>query len=113
MAYRVGCLRMFAFTNKPTNVGGGTKMLTTQDIAVINKNMPNKFDVIITQQEDEVWTVCLIINNTKQELVTWAGHKKAFKNFETVLTTLKKYCFNARNVTIYLSDFKQKANMIF
>lgn len=104
---------MFAFTNKPINSSGGNKMLTTQDIALINQNMPNKFDVIVVQEKDEVWSVALLVNNSKQELVTWAGHKKVFKSFETVLTTLKRYCFNARNITIYLSDLGKKANLIF
>lgn len=87
-------------------------MLTTQDIAVINDNMPKKFDVIITQKKSKDWTMDFFVNNSIQQLVTWAGHQKTFKTFETVLTCLEKYCFNARNITIRISTLRQEATLI-
>lgn len=87
-------------------------MLTTQDIAVINDNMPNKFDVIINQENSKNWTVDFFVNNSIQQLITWTGHQKTFKTFETVLTCLEKYCFNARKITIRIKSLKQEMTLV-
>lgn len=87
-------------------------MLTTQDIAVINDNMPNKFDVIITQEKSKNWTIDFFVNNSIQQLITWTGHQKTFKTFETVLTCIEKYCFNARKITIRISTLRQEATLV-
>lgn len=86
-------------------------MLTTQDIAVINDNLPNKFDVIVTQEKTKDWTMGFFVNNSIQQLVTWAGHQKTFKTFETVLTCIEKYAFNARKITIRISSLRQEATL--
>lgn len=86
-------------------------MLTTQDIAVINDNLPNKFDVIVTQEKTKNWTIDFFVNNGIQQLVTWAGHQKTFKTFETVLTCIEKYAFNARKITIRVSSLRQEATL--
>lgn len=86
----------------------GRTMLTTQDIAVINDNMPNKFDVIVTQDKIMNWTIDFFVNNSIQPLVTWAGHQKTFKTFETVLTCIEKYAFNARKITVRISTLRQE-----
>lgn len=87
-------------------------MLTTQDIAVINENLPNKFDVIVTQEKTRDWTMSFFVNNSIQQLVTWAGGQKTFKTFETVLTCIEKYAFNARKITIRISSLRQEATLI-
>lgn len=86
-------------------------MLTTQDIAVINDNLPYKFDVIVTQEKTKDWTMDFFVNNSIQQLVTWAGHQKTFKTFETVLTCIEKYAFNARKITIRISGLRQEATL--
>lgn len=86
-------------------------MLTTQDIAIINENMPYRFDVVITKHPNN-YTICFIVNNREQQLVTWTGREKTFKSFETVLTCLNKYVYNARSYTIHLQELSNRIELV-
>lgn len=86
-------------------------MLTTQDVAVINENMPNQFDLIITQRAKKDFVVDVLVNNNIRPLVTWGGRAKTFKTFETLMTMIEKYCFNVRYITIHIYNLKSQATI--
>lgn len=81
-------------------------MINTNDLKVFNNNFEQKFDVIIQGnnnsdgKRDWIIKVKMQDKPKTQELYTYAGHKRLFKNLEFCLKFVEEYCSNANDIFI-------------
>lgn len=94
--------------HQKTDEIGGDAMINTNDLKTINTNLDKQFDVIIfekdsdSENEKPSWFIQIHLHHKSdyQELHTFAGHRRYFKNLDFCLRFVHEICTNAKNVFI-------------
>lgn len=100
---------------------GGDAMINTNDLKTINTNLDKQFDVIIFEKndldEDEKpsWLIQIQLHHKSdyQELHTFAGHRRYFKNLDFCLRFVHENCNNAKNVFIVCNALDSQKVEVF
>lgn len=96
--------------HQKTTFKGDKTMINTNDLKTLNTNLDNQFDVVIHEKADtdgkSSWFIQLQLHHKKdyQELHTFAGHLRYFKNLDFCLGFVRESCSNAKHIYIVCDD---------
>lgn len=100
-------------------VKGDDAMINTNDLKVLNTNLDKQFDVVIYEKSEldgkSSWFIQLQLHHKEdhQELHTFAGHLRYFKNLDFCLKFVQETCDNAKHIYIVCDDKNHRKIEVF